>query len=288
MKTERQSRGPGHILAAFDRRDHVRFRTRFLSTLRAAGNHEQVWAVAYGLFPSERARLEAQQGVRVITIPGDGVNPGLRRLKDFQRVVADLPGDAPVAYWDAGDIFFQGSLGPLWDLTAQHSGLLLAVVEPRSYPDNPAIPRWCNHVLDPVARERAFEILSTNVFLNGGFTAGTASAVLDYLRAGERLLDSPALRGVGGWGDQLALNLYCHGNPDRWRAIDPAWNYTLAGRHQSEYTLDPSGKASRHDKGAVHVLHGNAKTLRWLDFSPLGPASKPIRAEALAEASTST
>jgi len=287
VKTERQARAPGHILTAFDRRDYVRFRTHFLSTLRAAGNHEQVWAFAYGLFPSERARLEAQEGVRVIASPGNRVSPALRRLKDFQRVVADLPGETPVAYWDAGDVLFQGSLGPLWDLTAQHPGLLLAVVEPRSYPDNPAIPRWCDNILDPAARERAFELLSTNVFLNSGFAAGTASAVLDYLRAGERLLDSPALRGVAGWGDQLALNLYCHGNPDRWRAIDPAWNYTLAGRHKSEYTLDPSGKANRHDKGAVHILHGNAKTLRWLDFSPSGPAWNRNQAELPAKASVS-
>jgi len=259
---------PGRILAAFDRRDQRLFRTQFLATLRDAGNPEPVWAFAYGLFPSELARLEAQPGVTVLPVPHDGVCPALRRLRDFQQVVAAWPGETPVAYWDAGDILFQGQLEPLWDLVDTHPDVLLITAEPKSYPDNPVISTWSDWVLDPSARARAFEIMSTNVFLNSGFAAGTASALLSYLRAGDRLLNSTALHGVGVWGDQVALNLYCHSNPVRWKTIDRGWNYSLAGRDSEEYRIEPDGRAQRLDGGPVHVLHGNDRSLGWLELSP--------------------
>ena len=60
----------GRILAAFDRRDHVRFRTQFLRSLRASGNSETVWAFAYGLYPTELARLvrDALDGCGIATL----------------------------------------------------------------------------------------------------------------------------------------------------------------------------------------------------------------------------
>lgn len=267
----RRGRRPGRILAAFDRRDQHRFRTQFLTSLRDSGNHEPVWAFAYGLFPTELARLEAQPGVTVTAIPHDGVCPALRRLGDFQQVVAHWPEDTPVAYWDAGDILFQAPLEPLWDMVDSNPDLLLITAEPKSYPENPVIRTWSDRIHDPSARARAFETMSTNVFLNSGFAAGTASAILSYLRAGDRLLNSSALHGVGDWGDQVALNLYCHANPGRWKTIDPGWNYTLAGREPDEFRIALDGRAERFDDGPVHVLHGNAETLRWLELSPARP-----------------
>lgn len=265
---------PARILAAFDRRDHVRFRTHFLATLRESGNEEPVWAFAYGLYPTELERLAAQPGVSVVAIPGNGVCPALRRLHDFQRLVASWPADTPVAYWDAGDVLFQGRLAPLWELVAANPGVLLAVEEPLSHPENSVVRDWSDHILDPIARERAFEVMSTRAFLNSGFLAGTASALLDYLREGDRLLNSSALEGVGDWGDQPALNLYCHANPERWRPIHSAWNYTLAGRDEDEYAVAPDGRGVRRDGEPIYALHGNAGRLRWLDLSPWGPATR--------------
>ena len=180
---------------------------------------------------------QAQPGVTVIAIPHDGVCPALRRLRDFQCVVAEWPEDTPVAYWDAGDVLFQGPLEPLWHLVDAHPDILLIATEPKSYPENPVIRMWSDRVIDPSARARAFEIMSTHVFLNSGFAAGTASALLSYLRAGDHLLNSPALHGVGHWGDQVALNLYCHANPGRWKTIDRGWNYALAGREPEEFQI---------------------------------------------------
>ena len=267
-------RPSGRILAAFDRRDHDRFRTHFLATLRESGNGEPVWAFAYGLYPSELERLTAQPGVTVVAIPGNGVCPALRRLRDFQQVVATWPADTPVAYWDAGDILFQDRLSPLWELVAANPGMLLVTEEPKSYPHNPVIREWSDYIVDPTARERAFEIMSTHVFLNSGFAAGTASALLDYLREGDRLLNSTALHGVGHWGDQPALNLYCHTHPGRWKLIPSGWSYALAGRDDDEYGVTPDGRAIRRDGQPVHVLHGNSGFLRWLDLSPWGPSAR--------------
>ena len=283
-KAHRVSAGrAGRILAAFDRRDQLRFRTQFLTTLRESGNAEEVWAFAYGLYPSELDRLAAQPGVTVVAIPGNGVCPALRRLRDFQDVISRWPADAPVAYWDAGDVLFQGRLDPLWNMIAGNPNILLVTEEPKSYPENPVIRPWADWIDDPAARDHAFEIMSTHVFLNSGFAAGTAAAVLDYCREGDRLLHSNALRGVGDWGDQPALNLYCHANPMRWRAVDPGWNYTLAGREDVEYTVAPNGRAMGTDQSPVHVLHGNAGFIRWLDISPWSPAARlgpaPIQRE---------
>jgi hypothetical protein len=259
---------PGRILAAFDRRDHTRFRTQFLRTLRASGNQERVWAFAYGLYPTELTMLAAEPGVEVVAIPHDGVCPALRRLRDFPRLLERWPEETPVAYWDAGDILFQGQIDPLWELVSARPGLLHVVAEPLSYPENMIIRPWCNCIRDAEARRQAFEVLTSNVFLNSGFAAGTAAALIDYLRAGDQLLNSTALEGVGDWGDQPALNLYCHANPARWRQIDSAWNYALAGRPGDQYRLSTAGRVTRTDGGMVRVAHGNAATLRWLELMP--------------------
>ncbi len=93
-------------------------------------------------------------------------------------MVADWPEDTPVAYWYAGDILFQGQVGPLWDMVDAHPDILLITAEPKSYPENPVIRVWSDWILDPSARARAFEIMSTHVFLNSGFAAATASTLL--------------------------------------------------------------------------------------------------------------
>jgi hypothetical protein len=252
---------PGRVLAAFDRRHLERFRRLFLGSLRAAGNQEQVTAVGYGLYPTERRTLARIPGLDVIPRPVGGERPPVRRLRDFQEVVAGWPELTPVAYWDAGDVVFQGALGPLWALVSGHPHQLLAVREPASYPRNPAIRAWTQSIHDPQARRRAFDLLSARPFLNSGFAAGTARTMLTYSREADRLLHSPALRGTSDWGDQTALNLYCHTDPTRWHEVDEGWNYCVHDRRAGEVRIRPDGRIAAGSGTPIHVAHGNALSL---------------------------
>ncbi|MGO9914875.1 MAG: glycosyltransferase family 2 protein [Isosphaeraceae bacterium] len=249
------------ILAAFNRRDFHKFRRQFLRTLRGCGNREPVTAVAYGLYPSERDLLAALPGVEIVALPGNNVSPAIRRVRDFQAIVACWPDETPVAYWDAGDVLFQASLEPLWKLVRAYPNQCLAAREPMGYPDNPVIVSWTNTIRDPSARRRAFELMSTHPHLNAGFVAGTASAMMRYLKEADHLLNSPALHGVGPWGDQVAINVYCHSHPSAWIEVPDCWNYSLAGRSARTYRRFPNGCIESVNGSAVHVVHGNAGTL---------------------------
>jgi hypothetical protein len=256
----------GRILTAFDRRDFRRFSRIFLPSLRAAGNREVVTAVVYGLYPSEQEALRQQPSVEVVAVDHNGVCPALRRLRDFQDVISRVPADTPVSYWDAGDIKFQNSLDPLWNLIRSNPNLLLVGREPLSFPENPVIRTWTNYIRDPDARQRAFKLMSTHRFLNSGFAAGTVGALLRYLREGDRLLNSPDLEGVGDWGDQPAMNLFCHTHPDAFQEIGMSWNFTLAGRNPREYTVDAHGRFHSTIGIPIHVVHGNAGSFRPREF----------------------
>jgi hypothetical protein len=252
----------GRILVAFDRRHYDAFRRRFLRSLRASGNAAWVTAVGYGLYPSERRVLERLGRVEVVPLPVDGVMPPVRRLRDFQPVVARWPDDTPVAYWDAGDIHFQGKLDGLWSLVAAHPDRLLAVREPLAHPRNTAVARWTKSITDPAARRFAHDLLTRRPFLNSGFAAGTARALLAYLRAADFLLHSPALRGTSDWGDQTVLNLYCHTDPSRWHEIAATWNYCLLDRRDGEVHFLPDGRIVATDGLPIRALHGHARSLR--------------------------
>lgn len=258
--------GAGHILAALDRRHREKFRRQFLGSLRRAGNDERVHVIAYGFYPSEVGALAGQPGVTVRAKPDSRVMPPVRRLLDFQEVVAGLPSDAPVAYWDAADVFFQDRLAPLWETARQHPDRLLAVREPNSYPGNAAIPAWCLSIRDPDWRARAFQLLQQYPFLNSGFAAGTARALLQYLREAHRLRHGPELTGSRDWGDQMALNLYCHLDPQRWREIDEGWNYCAHDRATGEVVVRPDGRITSRRGVPIHVVHGNAHSLRKLEL----------------------
>jgi hypothetical protein len=257
---------PSRILSAFNRRDYFKFRRRFLRSLRASGNREPVTAVAYGLYPSEHQGLLVQPGIEVVAIPDNGVSPALRRVHDFQDVLARWPEETPVAYWDAGDVIFQDRIDPLWDLVRAHTHRLLVVRDAAEGVGSPVIVPWTNRIVDPVARRRTFELVSSHPFLNAGFAAGTAGALLGYLREAERLLNSDALRGVGPWGDQLALNVYCHTYPERWSEISPEWNFCLACRGSGDLRLAPDGRIDSVADGPIRVVHGTAGTLGWWGY----------------------
>jgi hypothetical protein len=258
---DRGNRGP-YILAAFDRRHARKFQHRFIGSLRAAGNTEQVLAFASGLYPSERRKLGLLRGVRLISLATNGVPIACRRLFAFQGPLSQLPPESIVAYWDAGDVIFQDRLTELWSLVRANPQRILIVAEPAGHPENKAVAIWIRCIIDPDARRQAFELMATRPFLNSGFVAGTAGTMLRYLEAANSLLHSRALLGVKSWGDQMAANLYCHMDANRYLAVDDRWNYCLFARKPGDVRLLPSGAFVRRDGRRISVVHGNGGTFR--------------------------
>lgn len=258
---------PGRVLAAFDRNHVRRFQGQFLQSLRRAGNQETVTAACYGLNPSELSRLSRLPGVEVVPQRHDGDSPSLHRLRDFPDLLARWPEDTPVAYWDAGDVLFQARLEPLWDMVRANPDRLFAVREPLIDPERSAIWDWTRTIDDLQARQSAYELLLRNPYLNGGFAAGTAGTMIRYGREAHRLRHSSAMRGTLDWGDQTALNLYCHSAPGRWIEADAGWNFCLLARPRSEYRVEPGRGILTPEGAPIPVIHGNAGTLRWFELS---------------------
>ncbi len=206
------------------------------------------------------ARLEAA-GVEVVAIPNNGITPCLRRVGDIADVVARWPGETPIAYWDAGDILFQGRLGPLWDVVRDRPDRLHLAREPVTIGESPLVAKWTETIIDPKARRRAFELLSTNPYLNAGFVAGTAHAFARHLPEVRRLLHSGSLVGTRDWGDQTAMNLYCHSNPDAWNEVPDGWNFCVGLRDPRSYRIRSDGRIERPGGDPVQVIHATAGTL---------------------------
>ncbi|HEY2146376.1 MAG TPA: glycosyltransferase family A protein [Pirellulales bacterium] len=254
------------ILAAFDRR-HIRpFRRRFLASLRSAGNDEQVTAVVYGLYPSERRSLMREPHTDILPMPPNEISPARLRVKDFQPIIERLPAETPVAYWDAGDVIFQGSLQPLWGTVRANPDKLLAVREPQPFTANVVANDWTLSIHDPAVRRETLELFRQRPILNAGFAAGTAQAMLNYFRFAAPAWHSPTLAGSTDWGDQTGLNVYCHRHPDRWLEIEEGWNYCLAGRGRREAYWDEHGRIASERGTPIAVAHGNAKTLPSLPW----------------------
>ena len=249
--------GRAYIYTAFDRKHLQKFQHRFMTSLRAAGNQEPVYAFAYGLYPSERLQLRRLRGVEVISLPSSPIAVPIRRLLDFQGPLKSLPKGSIVAYWDAGDVIFQDRLTELWRLAKANPERLLVVAEPFGYPENGVVARWTLSISDPAARKYAFDLLSTRPYFNGGFAAGTSSAMLRYLQAAHELLHSKALRGTKDWGDQTAMNLYCHSDPERFLSVDDRWNYCICQRPERDRQLLADGRFVRSDGRRLSVIHGN-------------------------------
>lgn len=248
-------------MAAFDRHHYALFRDQFLKSLRMAGNEEWVTAVCYGLLPRQRRVLERMRGVQVLGLPDNMTSPAIRRLCDFQTVLAMLEPTMPVAYWDAGNVWFQAKLQPLWSTVAAHPNKIVAVREPTSYPQNPAVAEWTLSIGHAPSRNCAFQLLSHNPFLNAGFAAGTAEAMLRYLGYGHRLRHASVLRGTRDWGDQVVFNLYCHANPESWQEVGEEWNYCLYNRPTGEVYRCRDGRFVSRVGKPIYVTHGNAGTL---------------------------
>lgn len=260
---------PPRILCSFDRAHFRKFLRVFLASLRASGNAEAVTAFAYGLPPSEQRLLAAHPGVQAICRPHGGICPAVTRLVDFAEVCDSLPRATPVAYWDAGDVVFQARLAPLWKEVLDHPDQLLAARESFGIHDNPVALDWVRSIADARARRFALELLSNSPYLNAGFAAGTARTMCQYFTKANRLLNSSALRGSSDWGDQTALNLYCHSDSSRWREIPRSWNYALCRTRPGEFAVTGQGRVVAADGTPIYVAHGNAKMLPQIELSHL-------------------
>jgi lipopolysaccharide biosynthesis glycosyltransferase len=218
-------------------------------------------------------QLQRLGGVEVIALPASGVAVPIRRLLDFQAPLKHLPEGSVVAYWDAGDVIFQDRLTELWRLARENPERLLVVAEPFGYPENDVVARWTLSISDPAARKHAFDLLSTRPYFNGGFAAGAVAAMLQYLQSAHELLHSKALRGTTDWGDQTAMNLYCHSDSKRFLAIDDRWNYCICQRPLKDRQLLPAGRFARHDGRRLSVIHGNgAAFVPYATFDPVALA----------------
>jgi hypothetical protein len=248
----------GRILTAFDRHHYKRFRDKFLTSLRAAGNDEFVIVVGYGLFPSQQRALVRLRNVELVSLPSQQrASPARRRLHDFQAIVSRMPDATPVAYWDAGDVIFQSRLSSLWAEVQAHPGKLLVTHEPDRHVES--MRGWTLSIRDPAARDYARQLLASRPCLNGGFAAATANTMLKYLQAAERLRNSTALEGTTS-GDQMAMNIFCRSNPEQWHEIDESWNYCLYGRDRERIRAGYDGRIASNGR-APYVVHGNAQTL---------------------------
>jgi hypothetical protein len=216
------------------------------------------------LYPSEQQRLQRVPRLSAVFRPDNGLFVGRQRLRVFRDVLGSMPSEAFVAYWDAGDVIFQGRLEPLWEIVQTNPGKVLAVREPASHPENPYVARWTQGIADPRARRHAQELLFNNPFLNAGFMAGTARSLLNYCRTVAGWYDGPTLAGSSDPGDQIALNLYCHSNPDNWLEVSESWNYTLALRERRVVYRDENGTFVDARGLPIHVVHGNGNTLQAL------------------------
>ncbi|MFO0899354.1 MAG: hypothetical protein U0836_18165 [Pirellulales bacterium] len=108
-----QDRGPppasGIVLAAFDAAHAGSFASS--SSLRSAlpqaiKSRSSPWRTGCGRDNCKRCACPSLMQIAPRRL--GFLSPARRRLVDFAAIVAGLPSDSPVAYWDAGDVVFRG------------------------------------------------------------------------------------------------------------------------------------------------------------------------------------
>jgi hypothetical protein len=248
------------VLAIFNRRHRRLFLTGFLASLRATGNSEVVVPVAVGLYPSEREHLARSRGVQPVFIRETNEHVARRRLRYFAQIVRTLPHGTPIAYWDAGDVLFQSRLDPLWEVVRANPDKILAACEPTGS-DYLVNDEWTRSIINSQARRDAQRIISNRPFINSGFLAGSARALIKYFDTVAHWYDTPKLGGSWDPGDQMALNLYCRSNLEDWRQIPESWNYCLCGRNRKTFRCFKDGRFVDVRGVPIYVVHGNARTL---------------------------
>lgn len=257
-----QQVGDSAIITAFDGRQQQpdRFRSRFLQSLRRAGNQDTVIAVTYGLPSGLNRELARLQNVRVVAKPEPPAHPSIHRLETFRELTASLPPTTKVGSWDAGDVLFQSRLEPLWELLETSPKQVHACRETERI--RIALRRWILKVRSPHSQAWLQQISRGKPFLNAGGLAGTAQAMHEYYTLAAPLLDSPILHGTGGW-DQMALNvLRWHFRPDLIKLMDEDWNYCVNARDTAEYAIDGRSIRSRKTRSLIPVVHANGHSAK--------------------------
>ena len=138
---------------------------------------------------------------------------------------------------------------------------LLVAREPASHPESPTIAAWTRDIIDSASRREVRHLLYPSSWLNGGFVAGTAGALLKYFRTVANWYDSPRLAGSQNKGDQLALNVYCHSHPEAWHEVAESWNYCLCRRDLTTVFRGGNGKYVDVRGVPIYVVHGNGQKL---------------------------
>ena len=135
--------------------------------------------------------------------------------------------------------------------------------EPLSYPENPVIKTWSDYIRDPAARRRAFEIMSSHVFLNSGFAAGTPRSLSRYLREGDHLLNSTALHSVAPGA--ISRRSTCFATPIPKPGSRSPEHGTTRSRVETraDYGIGRDGQIELSNGQPIHVVHGNALSFRW-------------------------
>ena len=80
-----------------------------------------------------------------------------------------------------------------------------------------------------------------------------------YFDRGASMLNGPELLGTSDWGDQMALNVYCHSHPGSWMSVDQRWNYCVHDRPAGEVFIEASRVCSKRHPNLA-VIHGDAVT----------------------------
>ncbi|MFG0265197.1 MAG: hypothetical protein ACF8AM_08590 [Rhodopirellula sp. JB055] len=77
-------------------------------------------------------------------------------------------------------------------------------------------------------------------------------------------LRQTSLAGTTDWGDQTAMNLYCHSDPSRWVEVSESWNFCVHDRRRGDVRVTPDGQVLNRQGNAMPVVHGNARSLTQL------------------------
>ncbi|MBZ0273761.1 hypothetical protein K8I61_17110 [bacterium] len=233
---------------------------QFLPSLRASGKFDGlVVIVDYGFAEGQKAQLKRQGDVEIVTVrrhPAHVIIPVLR-LRDFAMVLGRFAPIERVACWDGGDVFFQGSVAPLF---ASDTPAAAAEINPRLLRDNATMKRWVG--ADPFGRWLLTSFAALPV-INGGFFYGAVEIVREYCRWAFRQCTTGALATIGG-ADQWALTWAVHGRIWPFDAHqNETWNYTLctlAPNLEKGVVLDAAGKRPA-------VIHKNARSCPHVHWS---------------------
>ncbi|MEM7315880.1 MAG: hypothetical protein AAF497_22320, partial [Planctomycetota bacterium] len=249
------------VMAAFDSGHQIPFCDQFLSSFRRSGNNETVTAITYGLTQSVVAKIRTHRNVGTVNLPAArrGERVAIVRMVGFRDYLATLPEQTPVAFWDAGDVIFQDSIAPLWQLVESHPGKVLAVRECQDVSNG--MDTWTRSMPNEKSRKEVDELMAGKFPFNGGFAASTAGCMKSYFDKAIEISNT-LLFGAAGV-DQLAMNVIAH-TSSLIHETGNEWNYVLIGQPKlGQARFSPDGRF-HHGSAKIRVAHGALSTLHTI------------------------